>query len=321
MKRIENILALVSFLAVLLMVWFPENFLLMLARSLAFQCMMVLIGLAIWLAFRKRWRIISFPVVGVVLLYAMVGGTLTQQTPYDPLATGTRVAHFNVLKYAVEHDSVVQQALQVDADIISFQEVDAAWAQSLVKGLAERYPYRIIESREHPYGLAVFSKYPFLEHQTLLIEDIPNLVGTVAIENTPVHFVASHLKAPMSGAKFRRRQAHSRQLAEYVQSLDGPTFVMGDFNTVPWDVEMQAFVRRTELHDSRRGLSATYPSTLPLAAIPIDYIFHSSDIDCAHFEVLSATSSDHLGIVGTFRLPEMRIAEHPSENIPSQTNP
>jgi len=301
-KRIENLLGIMAFTGALMMIWFPDNFIVMLGRSFAFQIMIATLCLVAWLVIRKRWRLMPFPIVGLLFLQVIVGPSLAVPSQNNLAANGFRVAHFNVLKYNSEYDSTVQQALATDADLISFQEVDRAWAEAIEAELAVKYPYAHIEDREHTYGLAVFSKYPLQKVQTFELQGVPNIAGQIEWQGQKVNFVASHLKAPLSVSNFRKRNKHMIGLAEYVEALDGPTVVVGDFNTVPWDSQMQKFRRETSLMDSRKHLAPTYPSKGAFAAIPIDYIFHSHEFQCLGFDTLEPTNSDHLGIVGVYQL-------------------
>ena len=73
------------------------------------------------------------------------------------------IAHFNVLMINEDHGSIMTQALNSNADLISFQEVNDRWADELDSALSCKFPYSYIVSRSNNYGIAVFSKRPFLE--------------------------------------------------------------------------------------------------------------------------------------------------------------
>ena len=302
MRRIEIGLALVALVTTLCMFLFPDSYFGMLLRSFAYQGMIACLFLFVWLVFRKQWKWAGMPMVSILLLNLLVGPVMDSPAENNLEAPGIRVAHFNVLKYTSSHDSTVRRALETEADLISFQEVDAAWAQSLANGLVDAYPHYRIEAREDAFGLAVFSKTPLTEVDTFQMEGIPNLSGTLEWKGESIRFFTSHLKSPLNYDNFQARNRHMEALADHVERVDGPVLVIGDFNTVPWDASLLAFRKDTNLIDSRKDLSATYPSGLSFARIPIDYIFHSEEMRCEGFATLPATSSDHLGIVGVYSI-------------------
>ncbi|MBK9504946.1 MAG: hypothetical protein IPO03_06220 [Bacteroidetes bacterium] len=70
-------------------------------------------------------------------------------------------------------------------------------------------------------------------------------------------------------------------------------------NAVPWSEQVETLLKTTQLKDSRKDLSATYPAQSPLQ-IPIDYIFHSPELSCEQFKTQGGTTSNHLGIIGYY---------------------
>ena len=62
---------------------------------------------------------------------------------------------------------------------------------------------------------------------------------------------------------------------------------------------VETLLKTTQLKDSRKDLSATYPAQSPLQ-IPIDYIFHSPELSCEQIKTQGGTTSNHLGIIGYY---------------------
>ena len=88
-------------------------------------------------------------------------------------------------------------------------------------------------------------------------------------------------------------------MAEFIETLDGPIILAGDFNTTVWSPNMRRVLEAGDLHDVRlgRGIMPTWPMhpTLPLM-LPIDGCFITD-----HFTIQSLTlerdlRSDHLPI-------------------------
>ena len=211
------------------------------------------------------------------------------------------MAHFNVLKFNNDYQSTVQEALKSNADFVSFQEVSLDWSSALQKGLEQEYPYyHLVPSDQCCFGIAVFSKHPLTGVDTPYIGGIPNISGTIELDDTSIQFVTAHTPSPVGPANYHKRNHHIRQLGKYIEQLEGPVLAIGDFNAVPWDDSVIHFSKKTGLKDSRKELSATYPSWSFIPLIPIDYIFHSKEIRCHSLKTIDSTSSDHYGIVGTY---------------------
>ena len=213
---------------------------------------------------------------------------------------GIKIAHFNVLKHNQWKSELVHRAEILDADFLSFQEVNTSWADALVGGLKEKYPYfRVIPGDSH-FGLAVFSKYPMQDVQDLYFQNFPNIAGLVNHPTGNFRFLASHTVPPVFYSGYKKRNRHLEEITTFVEQFDEPFITIGDYNIVPWAPEITELKSRTGLIDSRKGICATFPSWSGLARIPIDFIFHSPDFICEEFSSVSGTHSDHLGVTGVY---------------------
>lgn len=284
-----------------LLVLFPENFFLMLIGSFAWYIWIAFAIISAYYLLRKQYILAFGGFVSVVLIHTLFSGVFIQGGPNDMNAEGIRIAHFNVLKKNKQTAPTIQQAIACDADLISFVEVDHAWGEALEEGLCAYYPHYRIVPTEKTNGLAVFSKYPLHEDRVIVTEGHPNIVGNVCMPQDSFHFVASHTKAPTNFEFYGQRNKQIRQIANYLEQVEGPKVALGDFNAVPWDRKIVALKRDTNMSDSRKSLEATYPTWMPVR-IPIDYIFHSDELQCLGFSSLEPTHSDHLGIIGVYHL-------------------
>ncbi|MCI5057355.1 MAG: endonuclease/exonuclease/phosphatase family protein [Flavobacteriales bacterium] len=204
------------------------------------------------------------------------------------------IAHFNVLKYNHNHLQLIKMAKETEADLISFQEVDDIWAGRLERLLQNEYPNNFSVPKGYCFGLAVFSKYPLSNCTAFDFEGLWNIKGSFSVDNRMYSFLTAHTRAPTSLKSLSKRNRHIKALAE-TENIEDVDFVVGDFNSVPWDDSIVNFKNRTRLIDSRKSLAPTYPSFFPFAKIPIDYIFYNSKHVCSNFEVIKNTSSDHSG--------------------------
>jgi endonuclease/exonuclease/phosphatase (EEP) superfamily protein YafD len=214
-----------------------------------------------------------------------------------------KVAHFNVFVANTQYEKTLEKALSTRADLLSFQEVHTNWATFLEKHLAEKYPYyHIVTGNGSGEGIAVFSRYPLCHLKTIYWEDRPNIAGDIEVADSSIHFLASHTISPMNLQRYHQRKRHLQKIANYLQKQDKPILAIGDYNIVPWNRNIVQLKKQAQLADSRKGRQATFPSYLGRWGIPIDYIFHSNELNCLNFGTIQGTGSDHLGIQGAYQL-------------------
>ncbi|MFN3939056.1 MAG: endonuclease/exonuclease/phosphatase family protein [Chitinophagales bacterium] len=210
------------------------------------------------------------------------------------------VAHYNVKENNKKILSVVKNAVESNADIISFQELRDVTLSSIDSVIKQSHPYSVSDLSIPGYGMAVYSKYPIQNSEVIIQKNFPLLYGVVQIQNRSVHFISATTATPTNDKDYNLQMKQFKLMAEYSNTVDSPLVVMGDMNAVPWSTQITAFLNSTDLKDSRKDLSGTFPSQSLFVKIPIDYIFHSPELFCEAFNTTGNTSSNHLGIIGYF---------------------
>lgn len=280
------------------------NFELMLIQSFLFQAMIVYGALSIYWIYKCHYRVSTVNFTVFLLLLVKVSAPIQKANGFA-LETGhLSVLQFNVLTTNQQYASTIQTVKELAPDFISFQEVSANWASSLEAGLKKDYPYyQIIKHPDASQGIAVFSKHQIEEVDYHEWAGTANLSGRLKVGEERVNFLSLHTRSPMTKLKWKTRNEHIRLAAEYIADTSGEFLVLGDFNTVPWDVALNKFRKKTELVDSRKKLTPTFPAWGPsyLAQIPIDYIFHSKGIRCGSLDSIKLTS-DHNAVLGDFQI-------------------
>jgi len=211
-----------------------------------------------------------------------------------------KAAHFNVASSNDGYEKTIETILSSDADVISIQEVTPDWDEQLKANLSSSYPYQSTIVRFDPFGLAIYSKYPLQAVDTFYYNDIPNLIGSFSPDgyDRKVYFISSHTTPPLYSTAYENLQKHLRQIAEYANRIKSPMITFGDYNAPPWWAEIQNLKDIGRLYDSRRSGSIDLNSVFQN---PTDYIMHSGHLKCVEFFSISSSSSDHLGIQGTFQ--------------------
>jgi endonuclease/exonuclease/phosphatase (EEP) superfamily protein YafD len=301
-KNLEHIFAVCLLPAVALLCFAPEYWMLSLVKAFAMQIMAAIVLITLIWLLRRKFRFALLGLCSILTISSMMPPLINMESGDGQYNEGLRIAHFNVLKSNENYWATIRAAKDTNADFISFQEVNKSWQEALTEELAEAYPYCFALPQEACcYGIAVFSKHPLSDVEDFYTGTLPNIRGDMTVNGTKVHFVTSHTPAPTSHQRHTQRNQHIRQVASHLDDIAGPKVAIGDFNSVPWDSAITEFKRVTLLKDSRKTLTPTYPAYLKIAQIPLDYIFHSEELTCLDFTSIEGTSSDHLGILGTYR--------------------
>jgi endonuclease/exonuclease/phosphatase (EEP) superfamily protein YafD len=302
-KNKERVLAGIFILPALFLLIPTFTFSLTLIQSFVFQIAIVYGILSIYWVIKRHYRVTAVNFVIYLLLLLKVNGPMESTFSIDNGGESLKVLQFNVLANNLNYKSTIDKVNQLSPDFISFQEVSLQWADALEKQLRVNYPFsKVVRQANSHQGIAVFSKHPLIDTQIVLREGTANITGKIKIDNQLVNFLTMHTRSPTSRERWNDRNAHIEWAKSFVNEQGGEFLVLGDFNTVPWDRRLKKFTASTELMDSRKKLTPTYPTFNPFfAQIPIDYIFHSSGISCSSLDSVEITS-DHKAILGVFQL-------------------
>jgi len=280
------------------------NFELTLIQSFVFQAMIAYGLLSAFWIYKSHYRVSLVNFIVFFSLLIKASSPIPNSSQFTTENEAIKVMQFNVLTNNYRYESTIQSILYENPDFISFQEVSNEWAAALTQGLREIYPhFHIIRHQEASQGLAVFSKLPLKDLAYHQWSGTANLSGKIQVDGDEVNFLSLHTRSPMNERKWKIRNAHIESAGNYVASQSGEFLVLGDFNMVPWDHQMNRFKKKTQLRDSRKKLTPTFPAWGPkyIAQIPIDYIFHSQGISCQSLDSIKLTS-DHEAVVGQFHI-------------------
>ncbi|MDE0242810.1 MAG: endonuclease/exonuclease/phosphatase family protein [bacterium] len=212
-----------------------------------------------------------------------------------------RIAFSNVLVVNDDTGRLVAWIEKSDPDIVVATEMSPRHVEQMAEFMAD-YPFRVLEPREHPYGMVVYSRYPISsEAVTELADGTPStpdpVMVTVGVE-TPagtLHVTGLHPCAPVTPRRLARRNEQFAMAGDILAQLDAPKIVAGDFNATPWSAGLRAFLRNTRL--TGFNTRATWPVWLGFAGIPIDHALASRDLRILDIETGPNIGSDHRPIL------------------------
>lgn len=166
--------------------------------------------------------------------------------------------------------------------------------------------------RNAEWGNAIISKTPFLKKDTQFTRssftgdfdirdgdyNIRNLQHVcIEVAGKKVHILnhhGHHIKQHKNGDKETLRQC--KQIADYIQTLEGSVILAGDFNLSPKSESLELLNSMLTNHCLTPSITTTR-TVLTHKTEVCDYIFTSLDLVVDRFEVLKDVASDHAALV------------------------
>ncbi len=274
-------------------------------------------GIAFFLALRPRWLgLISLPLLGLNLWllapYYWQGGTNAAMAP----AASLRVMTLNINAENPHADLVLQAIDAENPDLLLLLEITPGWWDATPAEFRQRYPFRATEIIDSPFGIALLSRRPFVNHDIFHfgIYGRPAIAAQLCLENTKageaapcLHLVALHPDPPITPNLARSRDGQFTEVGEYLRGVpEKRRLVIGDLNCTPWSPVLRRFMEQNDLRDSALGfgLHPTWFSRwLPLG-IPIDQILHSDGITVQDRRVGPDVGSDHFSVTADISLTQ-----------------
>jgi endonuclease/exonuclease/phosphatase family metal-dependent hydrolase len=219
------------------------------------------------------------------------------------------VASYNIhkargLDRRVDVDRIASVLDEIGADVVGLQEVFGGQAHALAGALGMTLVMGVVrESLHGPYGNALLTRLPVLRSHAFDLsqhgrEPRGGLRADIEIGAGVLHLFNVHL-----GLRFGERAAQvARLVAEHVHAgrAPGPRVLMGDLNE--WFPASVGRALRREFHGRR--VRRTHPAPAPLFAL--DRIYWDAGLRGGtvhvHRSRLARVASDHLPLVGRFRL-------------------
>jgi len=259
-----------------------------------------------------------------ILFFGLFGADLLPPPPVahaDTESPALTVMTYNVLFATTDATPIATTITSTDADIVAFQELTPLLAQQLEQGIGERYPYRTPMHAECLAQVAVWSRYPLLQIETVG-EDVLCRVRSVVVDfdRRAVRVVGIHawsytgLDRESLERSFRWRQEQIEWILDVTRDQPEPLIILGDLNATPTHQVYRTL--STHLTDAFReagwGLGHTYPATGKQLwgvsrlsrLVRIDHIFCSDQWKAEAAWVREWDgSSDHLPVAARLRLP------------------
>jgi len=207
-----------------------------------------------------------------------------------------KIAHVNLSNI---DDRLIETLHILDkeqVDVVSFQELTPDWTNVLADELASGFPHKFTNVRIDPYGMAIYSKYPFSEADTILSGGIPSLSVDVSFGGEVFHIISTYLTPALDNKSLQQAAAQLKRVSAQVNKVNENVVALGEYNMVYWTQEIRNFRSSTNLKNSRRDIAQGN------LRVPYDHIFFSSDLECIEFKELIGDQQKYLGILGTYQV-------------------
>ncbi len=249
------------------------------------------IGLIAYVFDIRRIIFSSFACCALLCVFLKSASNANLKMPELNDETKVSIGHINVSSAEESYEALTNELVHRNLDIISFQEVKPDWSRILKSSLLETYPHYTENIRIDPFGMAIYSKFPILQVDTLFIENVPFLSAKVQVaEKNDITIVNTMIIPSINSSLDSTQQNQLRYIQSYLQENEGTELVLGDFNMVYWSNRIRDFRENASLMNSRRDVSQS------VLTVPYDHIFHSSDLECTMFRDMIDTSGNRIGI-------------------------
>jgi endonuclease/exonuclease/phosphatase (EEP) superfamily protein YafD len=246
---------------------------------------------------QPRLMMLSYGCCAALCLFLKTHSNEAIMFPKRNADPALKVAYLNTSNAIEGYQGFVDDILDTEADLVAIEEVTPDWDMVFKQSLAAKYPYSRSIVRADFFGQAVYSKYPLPVIDTFYYKDIPNIVGTVKLDNygSEISFVSTHTEPSFMTKNFYQElRSHLNKVVEKFKDFRNPKIALGTFNTVEWATEIQDFRLLLRLQSSRRDNN-------PFSRIPFDHIFYSNDLECIYFSPLFNKAGEELGIQGIYQ--------------------
>ena len=242
-----------------------EWWLLELTSHFRLQYLAILAGLLILLLMRGRWLwgLAPLPVMALNLI---------PLAPYWPRPAGDdpllgeplTIMNANLNNENTDYPRFMDLLESATPDILLLVEFNERWGAA-ARRLHDVYPHRVEIPRNDRYGIALFSRRPFLNQRSLQLQSTSAIDVQVDLSGRSVRVLGVHLRSPTSSGWSAERNRQLSQLAAIARQEPGPLVVVGDFNVSPYSPVFMAAMAPTGLRDTglARGWNYSWPTSVP----------------------------------------------------------
>jgi endonuclease/exonuclease/phosphatase (EEP) superfamily protein YafD len=217
-----------------------------------------------------------------------------------------RVMNLNVLTDNQDYQRISGYLRETSADVVFLSEIEPELMDMLEQDLLDVYPHVYDESMEGTHGLAMISKQPFVQTETIPLDDRHHrfLTAEIMWQGQLVKIYAAHPHPPLSPFWTKSRDDELQVIREVIASETNAHIFLGDFNASPWSNPMRQLFANTRLRHAAKGFGIypTWRYKTMLLGVPLDHILVSDEWQVASYTLGRDVGSDHFPVVAELYL-------------------
>lgn len=265
-------------------------------------CVMFLAALLLTRPAKTSWLLFACLVFAAALTTWETGKLFLPVEQSAAGQTKIRVMSFNVLAVSEDYEATIEEIKKHEPDIVAVLEYANMWHVAMNE-LNETYPHQHRDPRWHGYGIAIFSKLPLENAESIPLTeaqiDNPSASVIVRVDDQLVRIMAVHVMSPINQNRLRLRNEQFAEIADLVNANSVPTILVGDMNCTTSSSFLTDLIEKAALRDSRQGLGVfpSWPSFAGPLAVPIDHVLVSETIHVHNRFLGNSCGSDHCPVV------------------------
>ena len=280
-----------------------------LVRVLQFHLGVLLLTIGLVAAFGRGRRLALATAPLVVFTLGPV--LISHLRPHRPQATPTnptlRVMSCNLLMINQDTGPILSEIRQADPDVVLLQEYTDHWHADASKALSQHYPHSSFVPRDDSFGVAIYSRLPFVEEVDnrfpLGRAGVEQTRSVVRFDGRDVAIYNIHLLPPRRLDYTVDSRLQFADLLEALAREDLPYVVGGDFN-LTGDTPQHRDLKRIgaiDAHDAAgRGRGATWPVNSFFRYLPglrLDHVYVGPGMKAVRVVSGTGQGSDHRPII------------------------
>lgn len=233
-----------------------------------------------------------------------------QETPQIDTEKSLRLMTFNIYAKNDDLNALALSVLEVDPDIVVFQEFWRWHRAGLEERLTETYPYTLHCQGGRRSFVALYAKIPFAPQpgndclDSLAANQRTSIIS-VKFPATETHesfsVVTTHFDWPVP---IERQREQVDVFVAALQQVQGPMLVAGDFNSTPYSYSLKGLIERASLERVAKGIPTwpappTYPVPMP-AWLQLDQLMSRGGVVATPARKGPSGGSDHYPLYTDF---------------------
>ncbi len=163
------------------------------------------------------------------------------------------------------------------------------------------YSHKLETDMRDDFAMCLLSKTPFISTEVTYHgpSKTPLLRATLLIDDEEWTVFSAHPKPALNKAWHEERGVYFHEVEQIISAVGkdkcARVMVLGDFNSVPWEIHFRKFLHNTNLKSTLegKGYHITWPVFFPILGIPMDHILISKNQTYKDLHIGPYAGSDH----------------------------